>query len=107
MMTPAAFSAIKEIWQKDPRTLAVIWTDGRESHYDVVALRQECPCAECIDEGTGKRKIDPRSVADSIRPVIIRSVGRYAMAIEFTDGHRTGIYTFDLLRRFPQEKHQR
>jgi DUF971 family protein len=98
-MSPTVHTAIKEIWQEDPRTLAIIWTDNKESHYDVVALRRQCPCAECIDENTGKRKFDPQQIDESVRPMVIRSVGRYAMAIEFTDGHRTGIYSFDTLRR--------
>jgi DUF971 family protein len=99
-MNTSSFCAVKEIWQKDERTLAIIWTDHQEMQWDVVALRRQCPCAECVDEGTGKRKLDPKAIAESLRPLVIRSVGRYAMAIEFSDGHRTGIYSFDYLRRF-------
>ncbi len=102
MNYPAA-SAIKEIWQKDPRTLAATWLDNRQAQWDVVALRRQCPCAECVDETSGARKLVPEQIAESVRPLVIRSVGRYAMAIEFSDGHRTGIYTYDLLRKLSQQ----
>jgi DUF971 family protein len=102
-MSISSFCAVKEIWQKDLRTLAIVWTDDKESECDVVALRRHCPCAECVDETTGKRKIAPEQISDGTRPLVIRSVGRYAMAIEFSDGHKTGIYSFDFLRRFPRK----
>lgn len=91
---------VRKIWQQDSRTLAITWTDGRDSLYDVVELRRQCPCAECVDEISLERKIKPEQIPQSVRPVKIQSVGRYAMKIRFTDGHQTGIYTFDFLRRF-------
>ncbi|MFW7381810.1 MAG: DUF971 domain-containing protein [Oligoflexus sp.] len=89
---------IRRIWQQDERTLAIAWTDGKESLYDVVELRRQCPCAVCVDEITRERKIKPEDVPQSLRPVVIESVGRYAMNIQFSDGHRTGIYSYKLLR---------
>ena len=93
------FYSIKEIWQKDSKTLGIIWTDGVESSYDVVVLRRKCPCAACVDEMTGKRLLSPSEVGDNVRPVTINSVGRYALNIEFNDGHKTGIYSFESLRK--------
>jgi len=89
---------VKRIWQQDDRTLAINWTDGRKSLYDVVELRRQCRCANCIDELTKKRKLNPDEIPESIRPLKIESVGRYALTIHFTDGHRTGIYPFERLR---------
>lgn len=89
---------IRKIFQKDERTLGVEWTDGRASSFDVVELRRSCPCAVCIDEWTHKRLLKPEDVPESIRPIRIESVGRYAMNIKFSDGHGTGIYTFKMLR---------
>ena len=94
------FYSIKEIWQKDESTLGIIWSDGLESSFDTVALRRHCPCASCVDEMTGKRTLSPAEVPDSVRPVTISSVGRYALTIEFSDGHKTGIYSFESLRGF-------
>jgi DUF971 family protein len=96
--------AVKEIWQHDERTLAILWTDQKEDHFDVVALRQHCPCAVCVDEHTGKRNMElTRRIPDSVRPLRVHSVGQYALTMEFSDGHKTGIYTFAYLRGLTQE----
>ena len=47
---------------------------------------------------TGERTLDPFTVLDSVRPLRIDPVGRYAIKITWTDGHDTGIYSFDHLR---------
>ena len=89
---------VKKIWQQDERTLGINWTDGRKSLYDVVELRRQCRCANCVDEISKKKTLNPDDIPESIRPVKVESVGRYALAIQFSDGHRTGIYAFDKLR---------
>lgn len=89
---------VKAIQQVDDRTLGIVWTDGTEQSWDVVELRRKCPCAVCVDEWTHERRLDPKSVPETIRPRQINSVGQYALSIEFSDGHKTGIYTFKLLR---------
>lgn len=92
------YLAVKEIWQHDERTLNIIWTDLKESRYDVVELRRNCPCALCVDELTGKRKFKDSDIAESVRPTRISSVGRYAVKIDFSDKHNTGLYSFERLR---------
>ena len=87
-----------EIQQHDPRTLAITWNDGAKSLIDVRALRLACGCAHCVDEWTGEALLAPDSVAEDVAPVGIESVGRYAIQIEWTDGHNTGIYPFERLR---------
>lgn len=96
---------IKEIWQKDDQTLGIGWTDGLESYFNVVALRRQCPCAVCVDEMSGQRKIKDDDISDQVRPVKLHSVGRYALTIEFSDRHKTGIYTFDYLRKLEAQTH--
>lgn len=91
---------IKDISQLSERKLAVVWTDGKKSTFDVVDLRRRCPCAHCVDEWTGQKKLTPDQVPDSVRPLRIESVGSYAMRVAFNDGHSTGIYTFQMLREF-------
>ena len=98
------FYSVREIWQKDASTLGIVWSDGLESSYDVVMLRRRCPCAACVDEMTGKRLLSASQVKDSVRPVAINSVGRYALNFEFNDGHKTGIYSFESLRK-PEMNH--
>ena len=61
-------------------------------------LRLACGCAECIDEWSGAGRLDPGSVPEDVRPVRIQTVGRYAIQIEWSDGHGAGIYPFARLR---------
>jgi ATP-binding protein involved in chromosome partitioning len=87
-----------EIRQSGPRQLAIRWADGRESVYDVRELRLACACASCVDEWSGAGRLDPASVPEDVRPVSIRPVGRYAIQIDWSDGHTSGIYPFRRLR---------
>ncbi len=89
---------VKDISQKNDRTLSILWTDNKVQNLDVVKLRLKCPCAGCIDEWTHKPILKPEQIPESVRPVSIESVGSYAMKIAFNDGHSTGIYTYQMLR---------
>jgi ATP-binding protein involved in chromosome partitioning len=66
--------------------------------FTVRDLRLACPCAQCVEETTGKILLDPETVPEDIRPEVVVTVGSYAISIGWTDGHETGIYSFDLLR---------
>ncbi|MBM4250343.1 MAG: DUF971 domain-containing protein [Deltaproteobacteria bacterium] len=92
---------VSAIEQAGPRTLAITWSDGHKDQFDVVKLRRSCPCASCIDEWTREQRLKPEDVPDTVRPLKIESVGAYALKIHFSDGHATGIYTFQMLRAFP------
>ena len=88
----------KQILQHGPRELAIEWADGVKSIYDVRELRLACGCASCVDEWTGEGRLDPNSVPQDVTPLRIESVGRYAIQIEWSDGHSSGIYPFRRLR---------
>lgn len=88
-----------QISQEGPRQLAISWDDGVRSVYAVRDLRLACSCAHCVDEWTGEGTLDPDSVPQDVHPISIQSVGRYAIQIQWSDGHDTGIYPFDRLRR--------
>ena len=90
---------IREIKQTGDRALCILWADGVEQFFDVVMLRRLCPCAACVDELSGRRTLKPEDIKETIRPVNVQSVGRYALTIAFDDQHKTGIYTFDYLRQ--------
>ncbi|MCP3984969.1 MAG: DUF971 domain-containing protein, partial [bacterium] len=74
------------------------WADGVVHLFQVRPLRLACGCAACIDEWTGEQRLDPASVPDDVHPLRIESVGRYALQIEWSDGHDSGIYPFRRLR---------
>jgi ATP-binding protein involved in chromosome partitioning len=87
-----------DIRQAGPDTLAIDWSDGHKSEYKVFDLRVACPCASCRDEMTGERLLDPTTVPADVRPVNLVSVGNYAIKITWSDGHDTGIYSYERLR---------
>lgn len=90
-----------EIAQSGPRELRIAWGDGVEQRYDVRALRLACGCASCVDEWTGEERLDPDNVPEDVHPLRIEPVGRYAIQIEWSDGHSSGIYPFRRLRQLP------
>lgn len=87
------------IQQASPTELQITWGDGQVCVYPVADLRRKCPCAACVDEWTGAQLLDPGKIPDSVRPVTINPVGNYAINIEWSDGHKSGIYTFEHLRQ--------
>jgi ATP-binding protein involved in chromosome partitioning len=95
---PAGAATPTAIRQAGPRALAIVWADGHESRYDVRELRLACACARCVDEWTGEERLDPASVREDVHPLRIQTVGRYAIQIEWSDGHASGIYPFARLR---------
>ncbi len=79
--------------------LEISWRDERPRRYDVRQLRCACACAGCVDEMTGVRTLDFDSVPDNIGITNIALVGNYAVKLSFSDGHDTGIYSWDRLHR--------
>lgn len=91
------------IRQAGPRELSIRWADGLESLYDVRDLRLACSCAQCVDEWTGSLRLDSASVPADVHPLKIEPVGRYALQVEWSDGHSTGIYPYERLRQLAEE----
>lgn len=76
----------------------IVWNGGRDVTLSAVKLREACPCASCVEEGTGRKLLNPATIPAFIRPAKIVPVGNYAVQIEWSDGHNTGIYTWQTLR---------
>ena len=74
------------------------WPDGHQTSYAARDLRLACRCAMCIEETSGKPLLDPATVAPRVQAKAIELVGQYAISIEWSDGHTTGIYNFRDLR---------
>lgn len=87
----------------DGARLAIRWADGVTSEFEPWLLRTRCPCAGCVDEMTGIRTLSPESVPRTIYPEAIHYVGRYALQFVWSDGHRTGLYPFEFLRKLADE----
>jgi DUF971 family protein len=82
--------------------LALAFSDGIECYLPLGILRRACPCAACQGEPDAmgrvirpEQKIGPRG--DEL--LRIETVGGYALQLFWGDGHSTGIYSFDYLRR--------
>lgn len=86
------------------------WKDGHHSQYALGYLRDECPCATCTGaHGTAPQKSDysapalPGNPFPMFKPAIkmlhVEPVGHYAIKIDWSDGHNTGIYSYEHLRK--------
>ncbi|MEO8226420.1 MAG: DUF971 domain-containing protein [Gemmatimonadota bacterium] len=80
--------------------LEVEWDQaGHVFVYPARALRLACRCAACVEETSGRPLLNPGSVPAAIEPLSISHVGAYGLRIRWSDGHDTGIYGFEQLRR--------
>lgn len=79
--------------------LLVLWPDSHRSLYSFKYLRFNCSCAQCVDEWTGRRQLTLDRIPGDIHPLDTASVGSYGIRFRWSDGHETGIYGFDHLRK--------
>lgn len=86
--------------------LTIVWADGRTSRYSLALLRKACPCATCRTEREAPKpkgsplslNILPTNIGRATEFVNAGLVGKYAIQIQWADGHTTGIYDFRYLR---------
>ena len=79
--------------------VTIEWSDGLRCRYPARELRINCGCAECVEEWSQRKLLDPASVPADIRAEDYLLIGRYAVQFLWSDGHYTGIYPFDVIRR--------
>jgi DUF971 family protein len=84
------------------RVLRLSWEDGVRTAVAALTLRQQCPCAACVDEWTHKRTLDAGSVREDVTLVELLPAGNYALHIRFSDAHTTGIFNWERLRELSQ-----
>jgi ATP-binding protein involved in chromosome partitioning len=84
--------------RRDSRTLSILWEDGHRDDFDVRDLRLACHCARCVEEMSGRKLLDPKTIRSDVSPRKIVSIGNYAIQFNWSDGHNTGIYSFKDLR---------
>lgn len=78
-------------------SVEIVWSDGHRSVYVNRYLRDNCPCAGSR-EGQPKRLLPVLGNPGELYPVQIGIVGRYAISIQWSDRHDTGIYSYETLR---------
>ncbi len=87
----------KEVNVED-QAIVILWDDGHRGVYPHRYLRLRCQCANCVDEMSGRPRLDPDQVAQDVRAVDHMQVGNYALQFLWSDTHYTGIYTYRFLR---------
>jgi ATP-binding protein involved in chromosome partitioning len=87
------------VWQAADRVLGIRWGDGVTTYHGAYELRMACPCAGCVEEWSGEKLPSLNQVPNDVRPVDVKSVGRYALLPVWSDGHRTGMFAFRDLRQ--------
>jgi DUF971 family protein len=99
--------------RREGESIVIQWDNGTQDHWTPFQLRSECPCATCrekrsgeeekkIAQGEKKRPMLPvlsAAEAQPLRIVSMRPVGNYGYNVSFSDGHHSGIFTFDRLAR--------
>lgn len=92
-----------DIQRLDDNRIRIDWSDGQRREYRARALREACPCATCREQKSAPpppaNQLTVLSAAEA-QPLAIRGmrpVGAYAYNIAFSDGHDSGLFTFDRL----------
>ena len=82
--------------------VTLVWPDGHTSHYGLADLRAGCPCAECRNARTtgGPSWAAPPGTAERLRVEDAEFAGNYGLHLRWNDGHRTGIFSWEMLRRW-------
>jgi DUF971 family protein len=98
-------TAPKHLDLKKDRGLTVTWHDGVVSYFPIAYLRRMSPSADQRElrkeMASNPLTVLPQSIANHTGPLVATHaelVGNYALRIHFSDGHHTGIYTWDYLR---------
>lgn len=109
VLGPAATPPPREVrLARDKRMLTLVWPDATATPappatatLDAEYLRVESPSAEVKGHGHGQERLVSGKRALTI--AALEPVGNYALRIVFSDGHSTGLYTWDYLRRLAAE----
>jgi DUF971 family protein len=95
---------------KRDEKLEIIWSDGSISSFPLSYLRTMCPCAACKEVRAAKPEkktsltILPGNFADPLRVESAEMVGNYALRIDWSDQHSSGIYSFDYLAELAEKQ---
>lgn len=82
----------------DRNELRIAWTDGHRSSFSGARLRLVCPCAQCRGHYPGQVPEPQWDAVKDVRVTNAEAVGNYAIRLDFSDGHSSGIFSFEHLR---------
>ena len=105
----AATPAKVRVKKTEGTGVEIDWRDGHHSAWTFAWLRNACPCATCHEERekTGRVPGAPKPREQTLlvmyeapaKPLEVTPVGKYALKFKWSDGHESGIYSWDYLRR--------
>jgi len=78
------------------------WPDGEELKVNNRALRLSCRCALCVNEMTGQLMLKEENIKADIAPTACMPLGNYAIGINWNDGHTSGIYPYQTIRKLAE-----
>ena len=78
--------------------ITFVWEDDHTAKISAYELRLRCRCAICVEETSGEPLLNPDQVSRDVVAIHMELVGQYALAIHWSDGHTTSIYSFRTLR---------
>ena len=98
LKTPSTdrYRVLRRQLSEDGRAIEVHWADGHRSTYPFKFLRGYCPCADC--QGHARKALNWQSPED-VDLVGVRMIGNYGISPQWSDGHNTGIFSDNHLRR--------
>jgi Mrp family chromosome partitioning ATPase/DUF971 family protein len=67
---------------------------AREVTLSPARVRRACKCAACVDEMTNEQRLKPESVPETVVPKTMTETGNYGVAVTWSDGHASSIYTY-------------
>ncbi|NOZ74437.1 MAG: DUF971 domain-containing protein [FCB group bacterium] len=86
--------------------LLLQWSDGREGFLSLKTLRDACPCAVCVGEsdvfGNIYKGAERPKTAASYNLIRLEPTGKYALCPRWGDGHDSGLFTFEYLRKLTE-----
>ena len=84
--------------------LALTYADLGEVPLSAEFLRVYSPSAEVRGHGVGNEKLQIGK--ETVRITGIEPVGNYAVKLVFSDGHDSGLYSWDILHEFSRNRPQ-
>jgi DUF971 family protein len=96
---PAAFRALT-----DKACIEIEWRDGTTDRLPFRFVRGRCPCARCVDEMTGVRTLDVNTIPADVALKQVEPCGNYAVKIVWSDGHESGLFTWEYLAELGRDE---
>ncbi len=89
----------KLVTRNSDSEIKIIWNDDKVCIYNLRKLRFNCQCALCKHEITREPLINLEDIPQDIKLLQVELVGNYALHFVWSDNHKTGIYSYELLRK--------